>query len=144
VQRLSAPTGGGVSRGEVRSSELRQEQLFGPERRSVEVSVRLTSYEVWRLDTIASGLHLSRSEALREAIGWLAARHGVWAERARKARVNAAVHEAESWDPISDHLAQRSIDVEAARLAVEDATDVDDAAAQAAAEDEDGADDADR
>jgi hypothetical protein len=95
-----------VSRGEVRSSELRQLELFGADRRVLRVGVWLTDYELWRLDTIAAGLQLSRSDAMREAIGWLAARHTMLAQRGRAARVAEVIRVAEAWDPVGDHLAR--------------------------------------
>jgi predicted transcriptional regulator len=76
----------------------------GRANRTVRVSARLTPFEVARLDAIAQLRQVSRSEALREAIAWLAAREAVWAERARQARIRRVVDESESWDPTGDHL----------------------------------------
>jgi hypothetical protein len=94
-----------VSRGEVRSSECRQLELFGSDRRVLRVGVWLTDYELWRLDAIAAGLGLSRSDAMREAVGWLAARHAMLVQRSRAYRVTEVIRAAEAWDPVGDHLA---------------------------------------
>jgi hypothetical protein len=94
-----------VNRGHVRASELRQQQLFGEEQRTIRVHVRLTSFEAARLDAIAALRGVSRSEALREAISWLAARQAHWAERARQAQAARFLRDSDEWDPVSDLLA---------------------------------------
>jgi metal-responsive CopG/Arc/MetJ family transcriptional regulator len=76
---------------------------FGERRRRVEV--RLTDFEMHRLDVIARRRGLSRSGALREAIAWLAAKDAWWAERARQARIAKLLREADELDPITDVLA---------------------------------------
>jgi predicted transcriptional regulator len=94
-----------LSRGLARASEIRQRELLGREHRSVRVELRLTPFEVARLDAIAQGRSLSRSAALREAIAWLVAKDAHWAERARQARVAALGLAADDWQPVSDALA---------------------------------------
>lgn len=86
-------------------SKRRADELFGADRRVHRVEVRLTAFELERLDMIAEGRRLSRSAALREVIGWLAAKDAIWAELARKARVAKVIRDAEAWEPVSDHLA---------------------------------------
>jgi hypothetical protein len=94
-----------LSRGDVAAAERRQLELFGADRRVLRVEAWLTEYELTRLDLIASRLGASREEAVRESIGWLAARHSLWASRGRANSVAAVVRAAEEWDPLSDHLA---------------------------------------
>jgi hypothetical protein len=94
-----------VKRGADRSPELRQLELFGEDRRTVRVEVRLTPFETFRLDAIAQLRRVSRAEAVREAIGWLAARETQRVERARQAQIENLWRQGNEWDPVAEHLA---------------------------------------
>ena len=68
------------------------------------ITVRLLPLQVAWLDAVAAVRQTNRSEVIREAITWLAARESTRVERTRHYRVIQLIARQEAWKPVDDYL----------------------------------------
>jgi hypothetical protein len=69
------------------------------------ITVRLLPLQLAWLDAVAAVRQTNRTEVIREAITWLAARESDRVSRTRQNRVIQLIARQEEWNPVDDFLA---------------------------------------